>query len=99
MPLLAVIKENVGQFIQRPVVHNLGRRQLQMRAEAHVERAFGLKGETPRRVGQLQRRKPQIKQNAIDWRKAFGLSLHFNIRREPDDGPRPERRQRLARHG
>lgn len=64
--LFAESKKKIRQFGFFQRGKELGCGIALRRVEPHVERTGGLKAETPLRIGQLIRRKPQIEQNPVD---------------------------------
>ena len=79
--LLAVLGEDAAQLDLIPGVHDVGRRPAKVWVGAHVQRAFRAKAEASLRVGELERREPEIEECAIETLEA-ALAGHDVANRE-----------------
>ena len=64
--LFAVAPDQVGQLALREGIHQIARRNALLRIEAHVERALVTEGEPAFRLIELERRQPEIEQDAVE---------------------------------
>ena len=66
--LFAVAPDQVGQLALREGIHQIARRSALLGIEAHVERSLVSEGEPSLRLIELERRQPEIEQDAIERR-------------------------------
>jgi len=79
--LLAVLGKDPTQLRLGPAVHDVGRRDAKVRVGTHVQRASRAKAEAPLFVGELDRREPEIQDDAVDRSEAV-LAGHVVANRE-----------------
>ena len=66
--LFAVAPDQVGQLALREGIHQIARRSALLGIEAHVERSLVTEGEPSLRLIELERRQPEIEQDAVERR-------------------------------
>jgi hypothetical protein len=68
--LLAELAERAAQLALVPAVHDVGRRDAEVRIGAHVQWSFGAKAEAPPLVRELERGKTEVEEDAVERREA-----------------------------
>src|SRR6266545_6124632 len=67
--LLAELAEGAAQLPLVPAVHDVGRRDAEVRVGAHVQRAWGAKAEASPLVRELERGKTEVEEDAVERRE------------------------------
>src|SRR5688500_10072411 len=68
--LLAVLAERTAQLALVPAVHDVCRRDAEVRVGAHVQRAFCAKAEASPLVCELERGETEVQEDPVEWREA-----------------------------
>jgi hypothetical protein len=79
--LLAILGEDAAELRLGPRVHDVCRRDAKVRVGTHIQRASRAKAEAPLLVGELDRREPEIQDDAVDRSEAV-LAGHDVANRE-----------------
>src|ERR1700687_2511870 len=79
--LLAELAERAAQLTLVPAVHDVCRRDAEVRVGAHVQWAFRAKAEASPLVGELERGETEVQEDPVDWRETV-LAGHDVEKRE-----------------
>src|SRR5687767_8089876 len=79
--LLAELAERTAQLALVPAVHDVCRRDAEVRVGAHVQRAFCAKAEASPLVCELERGETEVEEDPVEWRETV-LAGHDVEKRE-----------------
>jgi hypothetical protein len=79
--LLAELAERTAQLALVPAVHDVCRRDAEVRVGAHVQRAFCAKAEASPLVSELERGETEVEEDPVEWRETV-LAGHDVEKRE-----------------